>query len=184
MGPFHSVSGVIKSPNIQFSSTKLDRCPILSLFDSGDPFCDPRKTPKLSTLPKDKRFRYEHAEKRLSVQMFQKKLESSKGTDREEKAEEVIQELGDEPHSSKKKQLTKTNRFKIPLTYEQKLRQTFDASSYEKMKKTRPLDLNPIVINKLSKSKVFDASFARTQSYRSTRLESTVADNIRSRIDL
>merc|ERR1711916_301415 len=75
-------------------------------------------------------------------------------------------------HISKdKKSVSKSvKKFRKPVTIEAMLRATFDSSSYDKSRKAKPLDLNPIVINKISKVNVFGSSYLGQRSYKSSTL--------------
>ena len=152
---------------------------------------------KLGTLPKDKRFRYpktmqeslnEYADmnvsKVLPVEMSQVTWDSSITSKYGSKMEgSVVAEAGDaDPPQTMTTKPKPVRRFKKPVTNEDIVRKSFDTSSYDRMKKSKPLDLNPIVINKLSKSQIFNSAFARIQGYESKSVKSNVAENIKKHI--
>ena len=203
LGPFHSVHGISKSPNIKFNSANLDRNPTRTALTSYD-FDDNsiRKTPKLVTLPKDIRFPHYYKDKKSkqncekSDQNLNNKLNeeshytwhSSISSIKEEinfpPTEESIylDEKSNVDVSSSNNLIDSTKikkKFRPPITYENKIRSTFDDSSYTRHRKPPPLDLNPIVINKLSKCKIFDLSFSKSKLYESRTIKSNVAEKIK-----
>ena len=70
-------------------------------------------------------------------------------------------------------------KFRKPVTNEAMLRATFDSSSYDAHRKAKPLDLNPIVIDRLSKVNIFGNSFLGQRGYKSRSVQSNVAEHLR-----
>lgn len=209
LGPFTSTVGISKSPNVAFSKALLDRNPTRpSLPDYEIQDEKLRRKPKLATLPKERRFRYPKTEAELDREYEDKllafkqqldgepsqfswksslsslkKFDSASRLDANSMIEKVslASILDDETvkTNSNKTKLKQKSKFKILLTNEAKVRRTFDDSSYKKFKKPMPLDLNPIIISRLSRCHVFDSSFAKASLYKSNRVGSSVAESVK-----
>lgn len=74
--------------------------------------------------------------------------------------------------SSPKKMLPR-KKFRKPVSNEAMIRASFDTSSYDRMRKSKPKDLNPIIIDRLSRIKLFDKTFVFPSQHRSNPLKAS-----------
>jgi len=202
LGPFTTVQGTSKSKNLAFEKALLDRNPTRPALPSYEIQDEKiRRKPKLVTLPKERRFcrpkteaelDREYEDKRFALQQQPldepsqltwkssvssrsgyRKLESMSVSNLDSVTFLSVDETDQLPRKSKKA------KFKISLSNEEKIRRTFDDSSYKKFKKPMPLDLNPAVISRLSRCHVFDSSLAKASLYKSNFVGSSVAETVK-----
>ena len=170
LGPFTTVQGTSKSKNLAFEKALLDRNPTRPALPSYEIQDEKiRRKPKLVTLPKERRF-------------CRPKTEAELDREYEDKRFALQQQPLDEPSQLTWKSSVSSRskaKFKISLSNEEKIRRTFDDSSYKKFKKPMPLDLNPAVISRLSRCHVFDSSLAKASLYKSNFVGSSVAETVK-----
>ncbi len=241
LGPFHTVHGVSRSVNLPFFTAKHDWCPTRFAMNSPRERSDNRLSPKLTTLPKAKRFQYPKSElvrkkeyKAGRILKSSAKLGGNSLDSREISASDDLVTDGmyteskiqkrtlcgdlnesdarsaidvrepstgnqekssckcDRRHSgsmdiinmtSSKKQyqfVSSPQKFHMkskcrkPISNEATIRASFDTSAYDRIRKQKPMDLNPIVINRLSGSNLFKESFVVTCQHRSSPLKTRV----------